>query len=71
MLSLHGVCSSLPAKGCLPQVLMMPSTYLGILELGGQKMHCFDGHGLIAKLALKDGRAHFKSRYVRTKVKST
>ena len=40
----------------------------GILELGGQKMHCFDGHGLIAKVAFKDGRAHFRSRYVRTKV---
>ena len=41
----------------------------GILELGGTKMHCFDGHGLIAKVAFKDGKAHFRSRYVQTEVR--
>ena len=40
----------------------------GILELGGKKMHVFDGHGLIARVSLQNGRAVFKSRYVKTKV---
>lgn len=38
------------------------------MELDGHKMHCFDGHGLIAKIAFKNGQACFKSRYVRTEV---
>ena len=40
----------------------------GILELGGKKMHAFDGHGLIARVSFQNGHAVFKSRYVKTKV---
>jgi all-trans-8'-apo-beta-carotenal 15,15'-oxygenase len=39
----------------------------GLLEVGGQSVrHPFDGDGMICAIALKDGRAHFRNRYVRT-----
>lgn len=41
----------------------------GIMELDGVKMHCFDGHAVLAKVAIKDGKASFKSRYLRTEVR--
>ncbi|KAK9808286.1 hypothetical protein WJX73_007656 [Symbiochloris irregularis] len=37
------------------------------LELGGQKVtHPFDGHGMVASIAIKDGRAFFRSKFVRS-----
>ena len=39
----------------------------GLLEIGGTKLNQpFDGDGVVVRLALKDGRAHFKNAYVRT-----
>jgi all-trans-8'-apo-beta-carotenal 15,15'-oxygenase len=39
----------------------------GLLEVGGQSVrHPFDGDGMICAIAIKDGRAHFRNRYVRT-----
>ena len=39
----------------------------GLLEMGGQPVHHpFDGDGMVCAIAFKDGRAHFRNRYVRT-----
>ena len=39
----------------------------GLLELGGKKLNQpFDGDGMVVRLALRGGRAHFKNAYVRT-----
>ncbi|MDY6938510.1 MAG: carotenoid oxygenase family protein [Cyanobacteriota bacterium] len=39
----------------------------GLLEVAGQPLHHpFDGDGMICSIAFKDGRAHFKNRFVRT-----
>lgn len=40
----------------------------GLLDINGQRIHHpFDGDGMIAKIAFKDGRAHFSNRFIRTK----
>ncbi len=40
----------------------------GLLDINGQRIHHpFDGDGMIARIAFKDGRAHFSNRFVRTK----
>ncbi len=39
----------------------------GLLERGGQSLqHPFDGDGMICAFTFKDGRVHFRNRYVRT-----
>jgi len=39
----------------------------GILEIGGHQLqHPFDGDGMINAIAFNDGKAHFRSRFVRT-----
>lgn len=39
----------------------------GLLDINGQRIHHpFDGDGMIAKIAFKNGRAYFSNRYVRT-----
>jgi all-trans-8'-apo-beta-carotenal 15,15'-oxygenase len=39
----------------------------GMLDVNGQRIqHPFDGDGMICAIAFRDGRAHFKNRYVRT-----
>jgi hypothetical protein len=39
----------------------------GLFEFGGQRLrHPFDGDGLVTALSVSSGRAHFRSRYVRT-----
>ncbi|MBD1909537.1 MULTISPECIES: carotenoid oxygenase family protein [unclassified Leptolyngbya] len=39
----------------------------GLLERGGQRYrHPFDGDGMICAIAFKDGKAHFRNRFVRT-----
>ena len=39
----------------------------GSLEVNGQRVHHpFDGDGMICALAFRDGRAHFRNRFVRT-----
>lgn len=39
----------------------------GILEIGGHQLqHPFDGDGMINAIAFKEGKAHFRSRFVRT-----
>ena len=53
---------------CSDDSLICFAFWPGILELGGKEMHAFDGHGLIARVSLQNGRAVFKSRYVKTKV---
>lgn len=40
----------------------------GVFEIRGEPLHVFDGHGLVASIGIKDGAAHFRSRYVRTPV---
>ena len=40
----------------------------GTFDMGGQPMHVFDGHGLVGRVAISGGRAHFASRFVRTPV---
>jgi hypothetical protein len=69
---------SLPAPPRLSHlvwVLRIQGTFYrngpGILELGGERMHVFDSHGLVAKVAIKDGRAVYCSRFTRTKVCSS
>lgn len=38
-----------------------------LFEFGGQRLrHPFDGDGLMSALSVSSGRAHFRSRYVRT-----
>lgn len=40
----------------------------GLFEVGGQKIpQPFDGDGLLALLAIRDGRVFFANRFVRTK----
>jgi all-trans-8'-apo-beta-carotenal 15,15'-oxygenase len=39
----------------------------GLLDVNGQRLqHPFDGDGMICAIAFKDGRAHFRNRFVRT-----
>lgn len=39
----------------------------GLLEVNGQRLHHpFDGDGMICRIAFRDGRAHFRNRFVRT-----
>lgn len=39
----------------------------GLLEVGGQSVkHPFDGDGMISSIAIQDGRAYFRNRFVRT-----
>ncbi|MGD1849625.1 MAG: carotenoid oxygenase family protein [Cyanophyceae cyanobacterium] len=39
----------------------------GMLDVGGEPIaHPFDGDGYICKITFQDGRAHFRSRYVKT-----
>ncbi|KKJ01527.1 carotenoid oxygenase family protein [Prochlorothrix hollandica] len=39
----------------------------GLMDVKGQRIHHpFDGDGLIAQITFAEGRAHFRSRYVRT-----
>ena len=39
----------------------------GLLDVQGQRVqHPFDGDGMICAIAIKDGQAHFRNRYVRT-----
>jgi all-trans-8'-apo-beta-carotenal 15,15'-oxygenase len=39
----------------------------GRFTLGGRRIaHPYDGDGLVASLAFKDGAAHFRSRFVQT-----
>ncbi len=39
----------------------------GLLEVNGQRVqHPFDGDGMICAIAFKNGRAHFRNRFVRT-----
>ncbi|MBE9042253.1 carotenoid oxygenase family protein [Oscillatoriales cyanobacterium LEGE 11467] len=39
----------------------------GLLEVGDRPVHHpFDGDGMVCAIAFKDGRAHFKNRFVRT-----
>ncbi|MGF1537675.1 MAG: carotenoid oxygenase family protein [Elainellaceae cyanobacterium] len=39
----------------------------GLLDVGGTRIHHpFDGDGMICAIAFKDGKAHFRNRYVRT-----
>lgn len=39
----------------------------GLLDVNGQPIqHPFDGDGMVCAIALKDGKAHFQNRYVRT-----
>ncbi|NET08723.1 MAG: Apocarotenoid-15,15'-oxygenase [Merismopedia sp. SIO2A8] len=40
----------------------------GLLDVNGQRLHHpFDGDGMICAIAFKEGRAHFRNRFVRTK----
>jgi all-trans-8'-apo-beta-carotenal 15,15'-oxygenase len=40
----------------------------GMNEVGGKPFaHLFDGHGMIARFTLRDGRVHFSNRFVRTR----
>jgi len=36
------------------------------LEVNGPTHHPFDGDGMISAIAFRDGRAHFRNRFVRT-----
>ncbi|MBD2462386.1 carotenoid oxygenase family protein [Oscillatoria sp. FACHB-1407] len=39
----------------------------GLLDVNGQRIHHpFDGDGMISAIAFKDGRAHYRNRFVRT-----
>jgi all-trans-8'-apo-beta-carotenal 15,15'-oxygenase len=39
----------------------------GLLEVGGHPVrHPFDGDGMVCAIAFRDGRAHFRNRFVRT-----
>lgn len=39
----------------------------GLLDIGGHPIrHPFDGDGMISRIALKDGRAHYRNRFIRT-----
>eukprot|EP00741_Cyanophora_paradoxa_P015840 tig00020904_g15292.t1 len=39
----------------------------GLMEVGGVRVnHPFDGDGMVASIAFKDGRAYFRNRFVRT-----
>ena len=39
----------------------------GVFEIGGQELaHPFDGHGLVASIGFRGGRAFMRSRFVRT-----
>ncbi|NDJ18091.1 carotenoid oxygenase family protein [Myxacorys almedinensis] len=39
----------------------------GLLDVKGQRLqHPFDGDGMICAIAFKDGRAHFRNRFVKT-----
>ncbi|HCF28067.1 MAG TPA: Apocarotenoid-15,15'-oxygenase, partial [Cyanobacteria bacterium UBA11049] len=39
----------------------------GLLDVNGQRIHHpFDGDGMISAIAFRDGRAHFRNRYIRT-----
>ncbi|HEY9650685.1 MAG TPA: carotenoid oxygenase family protein [Coleofasciculaceae cyanobacterium] len=39
----------------------------GLLDINGQRLHHpFDGDGMISAITIKDGRAHFRNRFVRT-----
>ncbi|MEO0407741.1 MAG: carotenoid oxygenase family protein [Cyanobacteria bacterium P01_A01_bin.135] len=39
----------------------------GLLDIGGTPIqHPFDGDGMVCAIAFKDGKAHFRNRYVRT-----
>jgi all-trans-8'-apo-beta-carotenal 15,15'-oxygenase len=39
----------------------------GLLDINGQPVHHpFDGDGMISAIAFRDGRAHFRNRYIRT-----
>lgn len=40
----------------------------GLLDINGQRLHHpFDGDGMISAIAFRNGRAHFRNRFVRTK----
>lgn len=39
----------------------------GLLDVNGQRIHHpFDGDGMISAIAFRDGRAHFRNRFIRT-----
>lgn len=39
----------------------------GLLDVNGERLHHpFDGDGMISAIAISDGRAHFRNRFVRT-----
>ncbi|MCY7277097.1 MAG: carotenoid oxygenase family protein, partial [Phormidesmis sp. CAN_BIN44] len=39
----------------------------GLLDVNGQRIqHPFDGDGMVCAIAIKNGRAHFRNRFVRT-----
>jgi all-trans-8'-apo-beta-carotenal 15,15'-oxygenase len=39
----------------------------GLLDVNGQQLqHPFDGDGMVCAIAIKDGRAHFRNRFVKT-----
>jgi all-trans-8'-apo-beta-carotenal 15,15'-oxygenase len=39
----------------------------GLLDVNGQRIHHpFDGDGMICAIAISEGRAHFRNRFVRT-----
>lgn len=39
----------------------------GLLDVNGEKIHHpFDGDGMISRISFRDGRAHFRNRFVRT-----
>lgn len=39
----------------------------GQFELGGQKVyHPFDGHGIISSVSIRNGRAFYRSKFVRS-----
>ena len=55
-------------EGTLPQELRgtLYRNGPGMNEVGGKPFaHLFDGHGMIARFTLNDGRVHFSNRFVR------
>lgn len=58
-----------PSHGSLPTDI--DGTYFkngpGQFELGGQKVyHPFDGHGIISSVSIRNGRAFYRSKFVRS-----
>ena len=39
----------------------------GLLDIGGYPVHHpFDGDGMITAISIRDGKAHFRNRFIRT-----